>query len=368
MDQVLYYRCPNCGGEIAFDSKLQKMKCGYCGNSFSVDDLEAYAFSLQQQEDQHWEPYTCNSGNGDWRPEEAESLGVYHCSYCGGEIIHEKTTAATSCPYCSNPVVFSDQVSGILRPDYVIPFQLDKEAAKAALQKHLKGKLLLPKQFKSEHILDSIQGVYLPYWLFDCDSDAAIRYRATRVRHWSDARYRYTKTDHFLLLRDGRLHFDRVPVDGSKRMDNAYTEAIEPFDYRQMTDFKTAYLAGYLADRYDVRAEEAIPRANERIRNSTMAAFASTVKGYTTAKPEQVTLQYQNQQTRYALLPVWMLHTTYRGKKYVFAMNGQTGKFIGELPMSAPKFWLCFLAVAVIATPISYLLLNIISAIIGGMG
>ena len=37
-------------------------------------------------------------------------------------------------------------------------------------------------------------------------------------------------------------------------------------------------------------------------------------------------------ETRYALLPVWVLNTSWNGNNYIFAMNGQTGKFVGDLP------------------------------------
>ena len=74
------------------------------------------------------------------------------------------------------------QVSGALKPDYVIPFKIDKKAAKEALQRHYKGKKLLPKIFKKENHIDEIKGVYVPFWLFDADADADIRYKAMLPR------------------------------------------------------------------------------------------------------------------------------------------------------------------------------------------
>ncbi len=357
MDQVLHYRCPNCDGEIQFDSQSQGMKCPYCGSQFEVAEVEEYNESIGRRNQTDWQPYTTDTGAAEWND---GGISLYRCSYCGGELICEDTTAATTCPYCNNPVVLTERLSGLLRPDFVIPFALDKEQAKMALSGHLKGKKLLPRSFTESHYVDSIQGVYVPFWLFDCEADASIRYKCTRVRHWSDRNYRYTKTDYYMVLRDGNMRFDKVPVDGSSRMADNYMEALEPYDYSRMVGYRSAYLAGYLADRYDVAAADAIKRANERIRNSVIAQFDTTVLGYSTRVVTGITMQYADQRTRYALLPVWLVNAQYNGKTYSFAMNGQTGKFVGELPVDWKKFWLWVLMITLIGTPVIFLLLTLI--------
>ena len=344
MDTLQEYKCPCCGGAIAFDSTLQKLKCPYCDTEFDIETLENYGKELEGEPDDSmcWE----TSAGVDWQEGEADGLRSYVCKSCGGEIVADDTTAATSCPFCGNPVVMSGQVSGYLKPDYVIPFKLDKKAAKEALKKHYSGKKLLPKVFKDENHIDEIRGVYVPFWLFDADADAHIRYKATRVRAWSDSDYNYTETSFFSVVRGGSIGFQRVPVDGSSKMPDDLMESIEPFYFEDAVDFHTAYLAGYLADKYDVDAEASVERANERIKNSTADAFAQTVQGYATVTPEASGIHLQNGRAKYALYPVWLLNTTWKGKKYTFAMNGQTGKFVGDLPLDkgAYKKWLFGLA------------------------
>ena len=232
------------------------------------------------------------------------------------------------------------QFSGALKPDLVIPFKLDKNAAKAGLMKHLTGKRFLPKIFKSQNHIDEIKGIYVPFWIFDTDVDAQIRYRATKVRTWSDNDYNYTETSHFMVHRAGSVIFEHVPVDGSSKMADDLMESIEPFKFSDAVDFQTAYLAGYLADKYDVTAEESIDRANQRIKRSAEEAFAKTVKGYTSVIPENTSVQLHGGKARYALYPVWLLNTTWKGNKYTFAMNGQTGKFVGDLPVDKGAVYL----------------------------
>ncbi|MCI5996219.1 MAG: hypothetical protein MRZ45_09815 [Blautia sp.] len=339
MGDLQEYKCPCCGGAIAFDSRLQKMKCPYCDTEFEMEALQGYDDALQseQVDDMSWD----TAAGSEWQEEEREGLRSYVCKSCGGEIMGDENTAAATCPFCGNPVVMMDQFAGTLRPDYVIPFKLDKKAAREGLMKHLSGKRLLPKIFKDQNHIDEIKGVYVPFWLFDTNAEAHIRYRATTIRTWSDSNYNYTETCYYLVSRGGDIEFERVPVDGSSNMPDDLMESIEPFRFDEAVDFQTAYLAGYLADKYDVTAEESVERANERVKRSAEEAFAATVTGYATVVPENSSIQLRKGSVKYALYPVWLLNTTWNGNKYTFAMNGQTGKFVGDLPVdrAAARKW-----------------------------
>ena len=257
MQTLQEYKCPCCGGAIAFDSTLQKMKCPYCDTEFDMETLASYDAGLNgEQDSMEWE----TSAGTQWQEGEADGLRTYVCKSCGGEIVGDENTAATSCPFCGNPVVMMGQFSGALKPDHVIPFKLDKNAAKAGLMQHLSGKRLLPKIFKDQNHIDEIKGIYVPFWLFDTDADAQVCYRTTKVRVWSDSKYDYTDTSHFLVNRSGSVSFEHIPVDGSTKMPDDLMESIEPFNFSAAVDFQTAYLAGYLADKYDVDAEQPLRR------------------------------------------------------------------------------------------------------------
>ena len=347
MSDLLEYKCPCCGGAIEFNSTLQKMKCPYCDTEFDMETVKEFneAAANQQSDELNWESASDNS----WKEDEASGMSVYICQSCGGEIVADESTGASSCPFCGNPVVMSGKFSGTLRPDFIIPFKLDKKAAKAKLQEHLKGKTLLPKVFRSQNHIDEIKGVYVPFWLYDSDADAQLRFTATRTRFWSDDDYDYTETSYYSVRRDGVLGFDAVPVDGSSKMADDLMESIEPFAMQDAVPFKTAYLAGYVADKYDVDAQKSIQRANERIRQSTEDAFTQTVTGYDSVKMENSSIQLHGGKAKYALFPVWVLSTSWQGNNYIFAMNGQTGKFVGNLPVdkAAARKWTLGLTAAV---------------------
>ena len=232
--QITNYQCPACTGPLHYSSKTGKMECEYCGSSFTVYEIEAF---YKEKNEQAEEAFNAAAQSGreeeivdglaaDWDLQHAGSawgaegagLRAYSCPSCGAELICDETTAATSCPYCGNPSIVPGQFSGSLMPDLIVPFKLDKEAAKAALREHFRGKKLLPKAFSSENHLDEIKGVYVPFWLFDTNVDADMSFNATRMRSWSDRSFNYTETRYYKLYRSGVIRFENVPVDGSDKM------------------------------------------------------------------------------------------------------------------------------------------------------
>ena len=331
MQALQEYKCPCCGGALAFDSSVQKMKCPFCDTEFAVEALESYDEVLSEDgaDSMEWEI----PAGGEWESGEAEGLRTYICKSCGGEILGDENTAATTCPFCGNRVVMMGNFSGALKPDLIIPFKLDKNAAKEGLSRHLMGRRLLPRVFKSQNHIDEIKGVYVPFWLFDTDVNAQMRYKAKKVRRWSDNDYDYKETKYFAVSRGGDIAFENVPVDGSSKMADDLMESIEPYNLAGAVKFRTAYLAGYLADKYDVDAKASVERANERVKSSTESAFANTVQGYDGFSLESGSVRFKNGKAKYALYPVWLLNTTWNGNRYTFAMNGQTGKFVGNLPV-----------------------------------
>lgn len=340
MSDMMEYKCPACGGALEFDSKIQKLKCPFCDSEIEIAEFQEEQPDRQPASEDGADSGTWKAMGGEsWQEGETAGMRVYSCESCGGEIVAEKSTGATTCPFCGNRIVMKGQFAGDLKPDYIIPFKLDKKAAKDAYHRHLKGKTFLPKVFKKENHIDEIKGVYVPFWLFDVDAKADISYDAERVMTWTEGDTEYTETEFYRVQRSGSISFERIPTDGSKKMDDALMEAIEPYDFADAVPFQPAYMAGYMADRYDVDQEERMNRARERIKVSTEASFRQTVQGYDSVTPAQSTVSILSAKYWYALYPVWLLNTTWKDQKFTFAMNGQTGKIVGDLPFDKGLFW-----------------------------
>lgn len=342
MSSILEYKCPNCASDIKFDSSSQKFKCESCDASFTEEELN----TIHDFEQNFGEESSFNWEKTDTDAAEMSGMNEYICESCAAHLAVDETTAASECPYCGSPIIMKGQLAGMNTPDCVIPFKLDKKAAGDALKAFCKGKPLLPSNFVNDNKIKEMKGLYVPFWLFDCDADANIVYDATKVRSWSDSNYNYTETRHYNVYRSGNIGFADIPVDGSSKMDDAYMDGVEPYNYSDMTGFNPGYLLGYMADKYDVSAEDSFPRAETRVKNSTEDAFRSTVVGYTTVTPKMSNIRADKGKYKYALLPIWMLNTKYNGEIYTFAVNGQTGKVSGKLPIDKKKFWLYFAGIA----------------------
>lgn len=358
--QITNYQCPACTGPLRYDGASGKLRCDYCGSVFSVQEIEdlyqdkldqADAAGVQQaaKEEAHAAAAAeaAEYGAEDWTQELAQAgMKSYNCPSCGAELICDATTAATSCPYCGNPTVVPGQFHGMLKPDYILPFKLDKETAKKALREFYKGKRLLPRAFTAENHIEEIKGVYVPFWLFDGQGDADLRFQATKVNSFRSGDYQVTVTDHFDVRRAGTVDYHWIPADSSRKMPDAHMDAIEPFDYSELKPFSTAYMPGFLAERYDVDVNECEKRARLRAGNTTEQLIAGTVHGYSTATPMGKNVFMRRSSVKYVMLPVWLLSTRWNGKSFLFAMNGQTGKLIGDLPVSKGRYWGWFAAIA----------------------
>ena len=376
--QVTNYKCPACTGPLHFVGASGKLECDYCGAQYEVADIEAmYAEKeakaveagekaeakaeqrrqeMAEMEAQGWDTSELNS---DWGAD-AEGMKAYSCPSCGAELICDATTAATACPYCGNPTVVPGQFSGALKPDFVIPFKLSKEDAVAALKNHYKGKPFLPRAFTNGNHIEEIKGVYVPFWMFDGEAEGSADYEGLISHSYTSGDYEVTETEHYEVRRGGTIAFEKVPVDASSKMPDDHMDSIEPYDYEDLKAFSTAYLPGFLADKYDVSVEDSHDRADSRCMASLETALRRTADMYDTCIPLHQDISLKRGKVHYALLPVWMLHTKWSGKDFLFAMNGQTGKLVGDLPMDWGKFWTAFAAIAAPVTAIAAVIMMLL--------
>lgn len=345
--QITNYQCPACTGPLQYAGGSGKLECEYCGSFYEIAEIEALYDKKEEKAEQAFEKaekkqfkkneWDVSGLGNDWG-EDAEKMRAYSCPSCGAELICDETTAATSCPYCGNPTVVPGQFSGAMKPDYIIPFKLDKKAAVAALKEHYKGKKLIPDVFTEENHIQEIKGVYVPFWFFDGKARAEALFNAQKVTVIETTKKRTTRTEYFDVKRAGEVTFEKVPTDAASKMPDEYMDSIEPFNYSELRAFSTAYLPGYYADKYDVSVEECAKRANKRATNTAVQFLQDQVIGYDFVQLVNQHVELLRGQVHYALLPVWMLNTKWNGENYLFAVNGQTGKTVGKLPVDKRKY------------------------------
>ncbi|MCD7773818.1 MAG: hypothetical protein LUH08_07170 [Ruminococcus sp.] len=337
MAQNLAYKCPTCGGELSWNAQTGSFKCKYCEDEFTNEQLEQLGENEinEQKAEKHRELegdkklYTATDGTDN------SDLVVYTCSHCGAEIITNRTTAATICVYCQSPIVMSEQVIGNFSPKYIIPFKIEKEKVMEAFKNFAK-KPLTPKAFNPDAVVEKMQGVYVPFWFYSGVATGSVRGTGETAKKYNRGASQFRETCYYEFTRSGSIEIDKVPVDASKKIENDAMDSIEPYDIRDLKEFSPAYLAGFLAERYDQSSAECFERAELRIKNSLESNLKRTTS-YDNVHIKSFDAKVEVKSCDYALLPTWLLYTKYKGESYLFAMNGQTGKFIGNLPIDNTK-------------------------------
>ena len=338
---VIHYKCPSCGDDMAFDSESGRLSCASCGREDKIEDFSDEFIKATFSDEDGKE---------------------YHCKNCGAVIITNEDTTATSCSFCGAGVVLGDRLSGTLAPVKVLPFQISKDQAREAFRKWCRNGRLTPPGFMSANRIKNITGLYVPFWLYDLDSTADVRAVGTKVRTYTRGDYIYTETKYYDVYRDIDLGYAKVPVDASTKMNDELMDKLEPYNYQDLKKFKTPYLAGYIAEKYNYDDEELFPRVKEKVQPFIDSYIHSTIKGYSSLRYKTKNIHTRMHNSYYVLLPVWMVYYDYDKQEHTFAMNGQTGKVVGKPPISYKKVaaWWGSIAGA------SFITLKIIALLLGG--
>ncbi len=331
---VQIYKCPSCGANMTFDAQSQQLSCPYCGRKMPISEYkEPKQKEPEQKEPEQKEP------EQPAHEEQAASgtFKMFHCPSCGAELLTDEYTTATFCNYCGSSALIESRLEGEDAPELVIPFQITKEKAREAYLSWAKRGLLTPPGFVSRATVEKISGLYVPFWLYDYNVQAFIEADCTRTRVQRTKNEEIIYTDHFDVQREVHATYEKVPADASEKMNDALMDKLEPFSYDKLTPFKMEYLSGFFAEKYNYTSGQLRERADARVKEYGARLAMDSIRGYEMITPVREDVNLQLTRTRYAMLPVWMLNYRYMGKDYMFTMNGQTGKIIGEIPVSKGK-------------------------------
>jgi DNA-directed RNA polymerase subunit RPC12/RpoP/muconolactone delta-isomerase len=364
--EVLTHKCPNCGGPLTFDPKDQKFHCEYCLSIFTEQEVSDY--EKKQEEARNIGPdekedtgsagaftFTAEDQLAEMPPEEkaaaeqagilseeapSETMDLFLCPNCGAEIVTDQTTAATYCYYCHNPVVLSGRLSGAFLPDKVLPFAIEKDEAVNKFLAWTKKKWFVPKAFFNKDQIEKLTGVYFPYWATDAEVSGSLTARGTVLRVWRVGDIEYTETKQFAVGRNGKISFKELVKNAlSKNVQQKMVEGVQPFQLDKAVDFKSQYLSGFQAEKRDIEYEALKNELENELKDYSETLLEDTASGYHLSNV-QTSISIDSQEKHYLLLPVWLV--TYRSsdksnKVYYYAMNGQTGKVSGVLPVSTKK-------------------------------
>ena len=352
---AISYKCPGCGAALSYKEGTDVLKCEYCDTEVSIKALK----EIEEEKSQNSQEEFHAEREKVVREDAVENFKAFHCESCGAEIMTDDHTAATFCGFCGNPALVEERLVGEKRPAILIPFKINKQQAIEKYRSWTKQGILTPREFSSTQILEKVTGMYVPYWLYDYDANVSMGAHGTKVNVTRKGDTEYIYTRHYDIQRNITAEFNKVPQDASEKMVDSVMEQIEPFDYKEITPFEMPYLSGFFAEKYNYTGEQLKPQVEERVSKFATDMARGTINGYSSVNVTYANTNLAEIDMVYAMLPVWMLNYTYKGKNYLLTMNGQTGKMVGKLPISPLR--------AFVAWGISSIVLFIILLVIGGM-
>ncbi len=351
--ETIAYKCINCGGPLEYNAAKQKFACEYCRSEFTEQQLKDHFGNLDEQlhEDVRSEEQS--------EEDKLYGTALFTCQSCGAEVIAETTnTAATFCVYCHSPVVLSNRLTGQFKPDKVIPFKISEQDAKDRFKKFCGKKIFLPKDFLSSAQLDMMKGVYYPYWLIDSDKDGGISGTGKKIRRWTEGDYEYKETKIYRVVREGKIKFTGYPHTALDDTNKKALKYVNPYDDEEFRPFTMAYLSGFMAEKRDLERNQVQSEVDKELKDYAKKIYEDTVTDYDSYTTDNMHISTITEKWEYGLMPVWLMTFKYNGKDYLYAMNGQTGKNYGELPVSKGKLAAFGIGMFILAAVIMFFIMG----------
>lgn len=339
----MIFKCKNCGGNVVYSPERKKMFCPFCESEDSEERQDGVIETSSEENGAAEGTTQAGAGQPVSRMAAAEGESQKKvtkvCPNCGGEIPMTASTSATQCPYCDNYVIVDEQIAGAYTPHMLIPFRMGKEGCKKLIRDKFEKCIFAPTDFLSEVRLNGIHGDYVPFWFYDYDTNCTFHGEGTKVRSWTTGNTQYTETSYYDVVRDMDINFDKIPVDASIGMPDDVMDLMEPFDYKELQEFKPEYLSGFYSERYNMTSDLVESRAKAKMQEDAQKMLHDSYSGYSSVRKLGENISVTGSDVNYGLLPVWKYDYTYKGKEYPFYVNGQTGKLVGIAPISKAKVW-----------------------------
>lgn len=343
------YRCKNCGGELHYDPASGQLKCPFCGSSYEISEYEETIYpgaeeNPQADQDENGPPaFDTRTVHRhvhamDDTTDIQDDLRAFGCPHCGAEIITDKDTVATQCIFCHTPMVIQEQVEGKYRPAQIIPFEVDRRQIEQIYEDYIRNKPFYPPEYSRANVIEKIRAIYLPFWLYDLNLNGTVQATGEHTMTFTTSDYIVTDHHVFAIGRDGSMDFEKIPVIASSKTPKDAMDSIEPFDYSRMVAYSPGYLPGFLAQRYDQDDQAMQEFSLRRARQSFEDEMMATMDGYQNLRLTGTNARTTRLKADYVLLPAYLLFMDYENDEdKLIAINGQTGKIVGNIPVDRHK-------------------------------
>lgn len=334
--------CQACGAQAEWNAERQLLVCPYCGTeapyTFAADATAVQEIDLAA---------TLEALPDELRGWQATTRSV-QCRSCRAVMVYDATRVGQNCEFCGSAALVSyDEVRPPIRPQSLLPFRVSTAQVRETIRHWYASKWLAPNAFKRKALVDTLHGLYIPYWTFDA-----------RVRSpWS------AQAGYYYYVRQGKNRvrrirwervsgvvdhvFDDVLIPGTRGVPRALLAQVEPFPTGGLVPYDTGYLAGYVVEHYQVALGEAATQSLRDMEAELRERCAAEIPG-DTYRDLRIAPQWSGRTFKHILVPIYLLNYTYRGRTYMAVVNGVTGRMGGTYPVSWIKVTLIVIAVLVV--------------------
>ncbi len=342
------FLCPSCGGNMVFDPKKQKLVCLYCSNESEINFEKG---NINENDFYNAE----STGNKNWGNEKR----IIKCESCGAETVLDENSTAQFCAFCGSSHIIKTEESAGIVPESLIPFKISKDKAEELFSNWIKKLFFAPKALKSSYDMKRMNGVYIPFWTYDCDTlsdytaEKGTYYYVTETewveqngeRKQVTKQVRKTRWD--FVSGNYSKFFDDILINASEQINKHIIIKLEPFNLNELVQYKPEFLSGFLAERYSVDLKSGWKLAEETIESDLRFQIQRQIGG-DEVRSLRVSTAYDAIKFKHILLPIWISAYMYKRKVYRFMINGQTGEVDGESPVSIIKVLLLILGIVAV--------------------
>lgn len=333
------FSCKSCGGNMEFDPESQSLKCPFCNSTSPIESTS--------EKPQTYDYNTADtSASHDW----GEQKRLIKCDSCGAETMIDPNKTADFCAFCgSSHIANQEDTNPAIAPETIAPFMISKSKAIASFKTWISKKKFAPNALKSQHTMDKVTGVYVPYWAYD--SDTFSRYTAQKGTYYYETEKKEVKdaNGNVTIKEEEVRHtkwepvngnysksFDDLLIVGSEKVSQSLISGVEPFDLTKLTKYDARYISGFLAERYSIDIKQAWQMATAIIRERLEDGIENEIGG-DEVKDLDFNTDYKTIKYKLTLLPLWISSYRFKDKVYNLIINGQTGKVSGKAPTSVAK-------------------------------
>ena len=353
------HACPACGAQAEWNPTKQLLVCPFCGAESpydtykaggAVEELDLVAMLRALPEEQRgWDT----------------ARHSVQCQSCKAVMVFDPEKIGKNCDFCGSPALVAyEEVQSPIRPQSLLPFKPSQSDVRDRMKRWYAGRWFAPNAFKHKSLIDQLHGLYVPYWTFDAQAhcewqaEAGHHYYTTETYRDNQGRTHTRQVQHTRWVpAAGALDhfFDDEPVPATKGVDHALLRKVEPFPTGEVVPYDTAFLSGFVVERYQINLEEAATESLAQMHSTLEGLCGAQVPG-DTYRNLQIQPHYSAQTFKHTLLPIWLLTYTYGARTFNVVANGYTGEIAGNYPKS---FWkIAFAVMAVIIAILTFIALQ----------